>query len=94
MSRVRGHVTEASLTLLLSALSCLNCNGPSLVASQKPSDEESPLEPESSDERSTWRTGRCDARRELCYPISMIYSRSCFAWCFCISLGRVLETSR
>lgn len=48
-----GHVTLRVPTLLLSALSCLNCNGPSFVASQKTSDEESALEPESSDERSS-----------------------------------------
>lgn len=47
------HVTLRVPTLLLSALSCLNCNGPSFVASQKTSDEESALEPESSDERSS-----------------------------------------
>lgn len=43
-----------SVTLFLSALSCLNCSGPSFVASQKTSEEESPLELESSDDLSTW----------------------------------------
>lgn len=44
---------ETLLTLLFSAFSCLKCSKPSLDASQKTSDDESLLEPESSDDLST-----------------------------------------
>lgn len=44
---------ESVHTLPLSMFSCLKCSKPSLVASQKTSDEESLLDPESSDDLST-----------------------------------------
>lgn len=50
---------ETVHTLPLSVLSCLKCSKPSLVASQKTSDEESLLDPESSDDLST----ACDGQK-------------------------------
>lgn len=44
---------QSAHTLPLSVFSCLKCSRPSLVASQKMSDEESLLDPESSDDLST-----------------------------------------
>lgn len=53
-------------TLPLSVFSCLKCSRPSLVASQKMSDEESLLEPESSDDRST----ACDGGEANMKPVT------------------------